>query len=118
MRLDNSGRDGASTVGRDTRTLLILLYVIGGTVIIGGSIVAQSIFGNTPDTTLLAIAALGGTCIIAAHVVMIVCRESPRFGYPNIVGRRAVAEGLIGLLVFGGLEVYVLYELLRNLLTK
>lgn len=114
-------RQGPQELGRtrvSARGAIIALYLLGGATVIGGVFVARRTWANVPDSVLLAIAGVGFLWMIAAHAVVVVRRESPRFGYPSAIGRRAVVDGILGLIVYGGAEAYVLYALLHDLLGK
>lgn len=55
---------------------------------------------------------------ILACMVVIVREEVPRFAMKSIVGRWAVLQGILGLIFFGGIEIFALYFLFLSALGK
>jgi hypothetical protein len=93
--------------------------LIGATFVFGGLILAKVYLGGLSDFNLRIILILGIPWIIASCVFVVIRREAPRFGgLPNIKGPWAVFQGLLGLLLLGGCEVFLLYGLIKAVIAK
>ncbi len=94
------------------------LWLIGAILFIVGTILAKILFGILPDTFMKILMAISIPWLILGCVFASLRKEIPRNGLPSIKGRLALFQGILGILFFGALELYVLYLLVRQILAK
>ncbi len=102
----------------DWRVITLASPAIGLVIIFGGIFLVKAHFGVLPDEWLASITALGIPWAIVPCVLIVIHKEVPRRGLPAITGTWAIIQGVLGILVFGGFEVWLLYALAEQLLRK
>jgi len=61
---------------------------------------------------------LGIPWILFSCIVVIIRKEVPRLGLDSIRGGWAVFQGILGLIVYGGTWIFLLYVLIRETISK
>lgn len=92
----------------DTQTLPITLFLLGSFIGIGGIVVVRRIMGVVPDMWLRTILVVSIPWIIVSNLIVAIRQEAPRLGMRSVKGTWAVVQGIVGVLVFGAAEVYLL----------
>ncbi len=93
-------------------------WFVGIVVLLGGIFSGQAQWGQLPDRYLALVGALGTPWAILPCAMAVYYKEIPRRGMSSITGNVAVIEGILGVLVFGGLEIIMLYGLVRDLIAR
>ncbi len=86
-------------------------WIIGLVIVLGGVFIGKANQGTLSDKYLQVVAVLGLPWAILPCLLAVIYQEVPRNGMASIRGPWAVIQGIFGLLVFGGLEIYALYLL-------
>jgi hypothetical protein len=100
------------------RFFAIWSWAVGLAVVLGGIFAVKACTGTLPDFQMGVILAIGIPWGILPGILAVVHREVPRRGMPSIQGTWAVIQGVVGILVFGGLEIWLLYALLEIVLAR
>ncbi len=114
----NPRRQAIARLIPDWRTVARGSWVIALAFILGGILLVRASFGALPDGWLGLVLALGLPWVILSGILVVIHKEEPGKGMSSITGAWAVIHGVFGILVFGGLEIWVLYLLIKGLVTK
>jgi hypothetical protein len=99
-----------------TAVLFYSFFLIGSSIILLGILLGERPYATVTYTRTILL--LGVPWLIAACTVVVVRKEVPRLGLRNITGNWAVFQGVLGLTACGSAEVFLLYDLLREILSK
>ncbi len=103
----------------ETSFLYYTSLIIGSCIVIFGMLIGEHPYGQLPsDAYVRVVLLLGFPWIIITSLVVIVRREIPRPWNSSIKGAYAVFQGAVGLVVSGGVVIYLLFTLLQEIFRK
>jgi hypothetical protein len=114
IKKNNNRLNRLKNILNSTLFLTIGLEVISGVILFFGAFVLQWIFGkHYPEIYLMILIAIANLFFLFCCFFVVVRKEMPRPGLPSIKGFWAVLQGVMGLIVFGGIELGLIVHIVQ-----